>query len=197
MEIIEKAKLGDQECIATILREYNILVKKIVRKFFLVGAELDDLFQEGMIGLFNAINSYDSTRDANFKTFATICVKRSIISAIKKFNSKNSKLLNDRLVLDGEGGLLSERNLEDDDDFVIVLPSHNMLPDDKLIWKEKLEEIKKFVAEKLSTYEKLVLSEFLKGKSYLEISKVVNKDTTSVENALSRIRAKLNPLKNF
>lgn len=188
-ELIEKAKAGDQESFAEIVREYNVLVKKIVRKFFLVGAELEDLQQEGIIALCNAVSSYDENKEASFRTYATLCIKRAIISTIKKFNSKSSKLLSDSVSL--------EDDFDDDDDLIIVIPSTKMLPDDKLIWKEKLEEIKKFVAQNLSTYEKLVLSEYLKGKSYNQIAQAVNKNATSVENALSRIRAKLAPLKNM
>lgn len=187
-ELIKKAKAGDQESFAEIVREYNVLVKKIVRKFFLVGAELEDLQQEGIIALCNAVSSYEETKEASFKTYATLCIKRAIISLVKKFNSKNNKLLSDSIAL---------TSFDDDDELIIVLPSKSMLPDDKLIWKEKLEEIKKFVAQNLSTYEKLVLSEYLKGKSYSQIGAVVNKNVTSVENALSRIRAKLAPLKNM
>ena len=189
-ELIAKAKKGDQESFAEIVREYNVLVKKIVRKFFLVGAELEDLQQEGIIALCNAVSSFDETKEVDFKTYAALCVKRAIISTIKKFNSKNNKLLSDSVSLEDAG-------FDDDDEFIIVLPSKTMLPDDKLIWHEKLEEIKKFVAKNLSTYEKLVLSEYLKGKSYNQIAEAVNKNATSVENALSRIRAKLAPLKNM
>ena len=172
-ELIEKAKKGDQESFAEIVREYNVLVKKIVRKFFLVGAELEDLQQEGIIALCNAVSSFDETKEVAFKTYAALCVKRAIISTIKKFNSKNNKLLSDSISLEDAG-------FDDDDEFIIVLPSKTMLPDDKLIWHEKLEEIKKFVAKNLSTYEKLVLSEYLKGKSYNKIAEVVNKNATSV-----------------
>ncbi len=191
LELIKKAKAGSQESFADIVRVYNILVKKIVRKFFLVETELEDLHQEGIIALCNAVTSYDENKEASFKTYASLCVRRAVISAIKKLNSKNAKVLTDSIKYEREGVF------DDDDEMIIVIPSSNPLPDDKLIWKERLEEIKQFVAKNLSTYEKLVLGEFLKGKSYLEISKVVNKDTTSVENALSRIRSKLSPLKNF
>lgn len=188
-ELIEKAKNGDQESFAEIVREYNVLVKKIVRKFFLVGAELEDLQQEGIIALYNAVSTFDDTKATSFKTYATLCIKRAIISLVKKFNSKNSKMLSDSIAF--------EDTFDDDDEFIIVLPSKSMLPDDKLIWHEKLEEIKKFVAQNLSTYEKLVLCEYLKGKSYNQIAEAVNKNATSVENALSRIRSKLAPLKNM
>lgn len=189
IELIKKAKAGDQESFAEIVREYNVLVKKIVRKFFLVGAELEDLQQEGTIALFNAVNTYDEKREASFRTYATVCIKHAIMTALKKFNSKSSKLLTDSMTLDDD--------FDDDGDFIIVIPSSKMLPDDKLIWKEKLDEIRKFVAQNLSTYEKLVLGEYLKGKSHNQIAQAVNKNVRSVDNALTRIRTKLSPLKNM
>lgn len=189
IELIKKAKAGDQESFAEIVREYNVLVKKIVRKFFLVGAELEDLHQEGVIALFNAVTTYDENKAASFKTYAGICIKRAILTAIKKYNSKSSKLLSNSMTL--------EDDFDEDEEFIIVVPSSNMLPDDKLIWKEKLDEIRKFVAQNLSTYEKLVLGEYLKGKSYNQIAQAVNKNARSVDNALARIRAKLSPLKNM
>lgn len=195
--LINDAKMGNQQSFSILYDEYKILVKKVVRKFFLIGAEMEDLQQVGTIGLFNAVNTFDLNKDASFKTYATVCIKRAVLSFIKQLNNKNNKLFNQSLAIDGNGAMIVDGSIDEDDDMIIVLPSHAMLPDDKLIWKEKLQEIRDFVAKNLSTYEKLVLSEYLKGKSYSEISKVVNKDTTSVENALSRIRVKLSPLKNI
>lgn len=164
--------------------------------FFFIGAEVEDLTQEGMIGLVNALNSYKFDQEASFNTYARLCIKRKIISTIKKSNTKKSKFLSESLSLNSQGNV----DLSDDDDdekIILVFASNDMLPDDKIIWQEKLKDIKMFIEKKLSSYEKTILAEFLKGLSYEQISKNVKKSKDSVENALSRIRTKLLPLKTL
>lgn len=172
--LIEKARKGDKESLNLLMNNYKNLVNKISRKYFIIGAELSDVIQEGMIGLFNAYTNFDKSKNVLFKTFATICIHRQIISAIKKAY-KNSK-----------SDLLDDVNVE-----IINSNSTILSPEDDFIRNEEYESLTKEIKEKLSKLENKILKEFLENKSYDEIAKVLNLTKKSVDNALTRIRSKL------
>lgn len=192
-KLIELAKSGNADALETVLSKYKPLAGKVARRYFLAGQDEDDLYQEAMIGLFKALQSFSGAGD--FSSFAALCINRQIQSAVKAANRKKNKALNEYISLNNQGGI--DLGWEDDEDDVLlyIIPSTEQLPDDKLISKEELEEMKKQIIGALSTYEKKVLTLYLKGLSYKEIANALGKQTKSVENGLSRIKAKLSFLK--
>lgn len=176
-ELIKKAKQGDNFALDNLMKDYKNLVNKISRNYFIIGADYEDVIQEGMIGLFNAYLTFDESKNASFKTYATLLINRQIITAIKKaYKYKNLNFIED---LNAES-FEQELKVFDPEEFIINKENHNNL----------LKEI----AEKLSDKERKILLEFLKNKSYEEISTNLNLTKKSVDNALTRIRKKLNYL---
>ncbi len=176
--LISKAKQGDLDALNTLMTNYKKLVNKIARKYFIIGADLNDVIQEGMIGLFNAYSNYNQQKNVQFRTFATICINRQIISAIKKAY-KHSK--ND---------LIDDVNLNE-----IYSNEKIISPEDDFIDHENFKILKDEIKSKLSKLETQILNEFLQNSSYEEIASNLNISKKSVDNALSRIRNKLNYLK--
>ena len=172
----------DEENIDILLAKYKPLVIKIARQYFLVGGDIDDLVQEGMIGLFKATKSFDSQKNASFKTFATLCIKRQIQTAVKKLNALKNNVFND---------LFDDKLLES-----IDTPSAKENPEEQAISKQKYQHIKNEIQNKLSEFEKQVLQKYLEGNSYDDISSDLNVAKKSIDNALSRIRSKLLHLLN-
>ena len=172
-----KNRLKIDLSVEEILEQYKPLVMSIARRYYLVGAELDDLIQEGMIGLYKAINSYESDKNASFSTFANLCITRQIQSAIKNGNRlKNS---------------FFKEIMNEDDVALQLLLSPQPNPEDKVILEEEYFLIKKEINEKLSQLEKNILNIYLTGKSYEEIAFKLGVTKKSVDNALNRIRNKL------
>lgn len=182
MKLLDKGfwKMENNTDIEKLLEEYKPLVISIARKYSLTGADLDDLIQEGMIGLYGGINSYDKNKNDNFAIFASLCIKRRILTAIKKNNSLKSSYFKDLFC--------------DDELYQNEIPSIEDNPENKIIIKEDFGLLKQEILSKLTTTEKKVLGEFLSGKSYEKISEKLNISKKSVDNALSRVRTKLNYL---
>lgn len=175
-ELLKKAKT-DESAIEELLKKYKNMVLKIARHYYIMGGDIDDLTQEGMIGLYRAIISYEEDREATFKTFAFTCIKRQILSAIKKANSKKNQFFlylfdNDKLVF-------------------LDTPSNRENPEQNFISKENYSYINEFINKKLSKMEIQVLREYLSGESYSIIAKKLDIEKKSVDNALGRIRQKL------
>ncbi len=187
-ELVCKAKLGDEKAENEILERYKGLVVKIARSYFILGGEMEDIVQEGMIGLYKAIKGYDKKKNASFKTFATMCIKHQIQSAIKVANAKKNSPLSNSVSLQS----FSENS--DDDDFLPANLIFQVSPDEKIINKERyknlLEEIRKMLSEK----EMKVLRLYLKGYTYKEIGKILKMPYKSIDNSLSRIKTKLRSL---
>lgn len=184
-ELVYKAKFGDENAENELLELYKGLVVKIARSYFILGGEMEDIVQEGMIGLYKAIKGYDKKKNASFKTFATMCIKHQIQSAIKVANAKKNSPLSNSVSLQS----FSENS--DDDDFLPVNLIFQVSPDEKIINKEDyrnlLENIKKMLSEK----ELQVLKYYLKGYTYKEISNILGTSEKSIDNSLSRIKSKL------
>ena len=175
-ELLKKAKTDDS-AVEELLKKYKNLVLKIARHYFIVGGDIDDLTQEGMIGLYKAINSYCEEREANFKTFATLCIKRQILSAIKKANAKKNQVF---------------MHLFDNSSLVFLdVPTNRENPEFNYISKENYNIINKEIQNNLSKMELQVLKEYLAGENYVDIAKKLNVQKKSVDNALARIRQKL------
>lgn len=194
IDLIRKAKQGDETSLELLLAKFKPLACKIARKYFLAGQDEEDLYQEAMIGLFKAEQSFNEAAGQDFKSFATLCINRQIQTAVKNSNRKKNKILNESISLNNQGGIDNYES-DDEEQLYFIIPSSSPLPDDELIYKEKVDEIKNAIDQKLSTYERKVLSLYLKGLSYKEMGQILEKETKSIENCLSRIKSKLSYLK--
>ena len=185
-EIVSLAE-KDRSAEEFLLNKYKNLVKSRAKMYFLAGGDNDDLMQEGMIGLFKAIHDYNSDKQASFYSFAELCVKRQIFTAIKTAARQKHQPLNTYISLNKPVYEdVSERTL------VETLAERESVDPEKLyIMHEKLKDMEKEIDEKLSDLEKRVLILHLQGMSYQEISEIINKPTKSIDNALQRIKKKL------
>ena len=161
-----KAQSGDESSVNELLTKYKPLVSKQSRSYFLTDGDRGDLLQEGMIGLYKAIRHYDKNKNASFKTFASTCIKHQLQSAIKIASAEKHKVLSTALSINDPS--------QDDEDgeLEIYIPSSLPAPDDKLLERERMSEIKQKIKEVLSSLELEVLSLYLKGYNYNEISSI-------------------------
>ncbi len=189
-ELSFKAQNGDEISVNELLKKYKSLVNQIARSYFLTGGDIEDIVQEGMIGLYKAIMNYKKDKTASFKTFASTCIKHQIQSAVRIASSEKNKILSSALPI-----MEQLNNEEDDEKSEIVFPSDLPSPDDKILEKERIQEIIKHIHNTLSPLEFKVLNLYLKGYNYSEISKLGNISKKSIDNALSRIKNKLSFLK--
>lgn len=185
-----KAQSGDESSVNELLTKYKPLVSKLSRSYFLTDGDSEDILQEGMIGLYKAIRHYDKNKNASFKTFASTCIKHQLQSAIKIASAEKHKVLSTALSINDPS--------QDDEDgeLEIYIPSPLPSPDDKLLERERMSEIKQKIKEVLSSLELEVLSLYLKGYNYNEISSISKLSKKSIDNALTRIKNKLSFLKN-
>lgn len=190
-ELVMKAKAGDENAINELLSQYKNTVNKIARSYFLVGGDMEDIVQEGMIGLYKAVRNYSPSRSASFKTFANVCIKHQIQTAIKIASSEKNQILSNALPIWDKG------DLDDDGEnhIEIIVPSSLPSPDDKVIASENIQELKDKIKNTLSPMEVKVLSLYLKGYNYNEISALGDMSKKSIDNALTRIKSKLSFLK--
>lgn len=185
-ELVSLACGGENGALDFLLKKYSATVKKIANRYFLVGADHDDLVQEGMIGLFKAVRSFSPEKNASFKSFAELCITRSILTAIKSATRQKHQPLNSYVSLD--------RPVFDDDDDVTLLDvigrNETVNPEDIIITQERLGVIRNRVAKFLSALECQVLIWYLRGENYTDIALRLGKDPKAVDNALQRIRRK-------
>lgn len=174
-----------------ICNKYKNLVRSKARSMHILGADAEDLIQEGMIGLFKAIRDYDAGRDASFYTFADLCIVRQMYTAVQASRRLKHIPLNNYVSLygdevgDGEAG---ERGLEET---VAGSGERERNPEDLFLDKERVHEIEQAMEEELSTFEKEVLDLYLTGMRYTDIARVLGRDEKSTDNALQRIKNKL------
>ena len=186
-EIINKIKAGDKSALNYLMDKYKELVNMKVSKYFIVGAERDDTVQEGMIGLFKAIKSFDPDKQNSFKSFANICIERQLITAIKSSNRQKHMPLNSYLSLNTAA-------YDNEEDSVELIETFNNKtvedPLETIMKQEYLNEVEDAVNKNLSKFEKQVLDRFLRGESYVKIAKNLDSPVKSVDNAIQRIRKK-------
>ncbi len=186
-EIVKLAKQGNAYAEESLIQKYKKFVKNKAKAYFLIGADREDIIQEGMIGLFKAIRDFDETKLASFKAFAEMCITRQIITAIKSATRQKHIPLNSYISLSKpiyEEN--SERTLMD------MLSSEKVTdPETIVVFKEEIDYIEAKVAGSLSKLEWKVLREYLLGNSYQEISDNMNKPIKSIDNALQRVKRKL------
>ena len=189
-ELILHLRDGDENIIDYIMEKYKDLVKNKAKSMYILGADNDDLIQEGMIGLFKAVRDYDSGRDASFFTFADLCISRQMYTAVQASGRKKHTPLNSYISLYSH--VASGNGQGEDVELVSFLASKAELsPEEMMIDKENVENLEKTIERELSTFEKQVLDLYLTGMSYVQIAKVLGKDEKSADNALQRIKGKL------
>ena len=186
-EIVIKASQGDVMALEYLMKKYKNFVRSKAKAYFLVGADKEDIIQEGMIGLYKAIRDYDKDKTTSFKAFAELCITRQIITAIKtatrqKHIPLNSYISLNKPIYDEE----SDRTLLD-----IITGSMITDPEELIISKEELKNIETKMGEILSSLELEVVELYLRGKSYQQIAKRLDRHVKSIDNALQRVKRKL------
>lgn len=186
-QLIELVHKGDSDALDYLIQKYRNFVRAKARSYFLIGADKEDIVQEGMIGLYKAIRDYKEDKLTSFKAFAELCITRQIITAIKtatrqKHIPLNSYVSLDKPIYDEE----SDRTLMD-----VISGAKMMNPEELIINREKYGNIEGKISELLSDLERKVLALYLDGQSYQEISEELNRHVKSIDNALQRVKRKL------
>ncbi len=186
-EIVDMAQKGDRVALEYLLSKYKNFVRSKARSYFLIGADHEDIVQEGMIGLFKSIRDYQLERLSSFRAFAELCITRQIITAIKtatrqKHLPLNSYVSLNKPIYDEE----SDRTLMD-----VIVEGHAQNPEELIIGREDILSIRDQVGTVLSSLEQNVLSAYLDGKSYQEIADKLGRHVKSIDNALQRVKRKL------
>lgn len=187
--IVDRAKHGDRDAFNYILLKYKYFVKSKARSYFLIGGDKEDIIQEGMIGLFKAVRDFKIDKDSSFRSFAEMCITRQIITAIKSATRQKHMPLNSYISLyksvylyEEDTGIklfdyLQERRVID--------------PEQVVIDTEQMGIIESEIMELLSEYEFDVFNSYIEGLTYKEISKTLGKQEKSVDNAIQRIKRKV------
>ncbi len=186
-ELLVKLKNGEDLAENELFDRYKDLVVKISRGYFIVGGDIEDLVQEGMIGLYKAIKGYNGHKETSFKTFALLCIKHQIQTAIKRANTNKNKPLSSAVSLQS----FTNGNSNETLDFLPMELVLDTTPAEKIIDKENYQNLKKEIKKILSPLEYEVLKFYLQGFSYKEIAKNLNITEKSIDNSLSRIKTKL------
>lgn len=186
-DLIEQVHQGSTDALDFLITKYRLFVKIKARSYFLIGADKEDIVQEGMIGLYKAIRDFKGDKLSSFRAFAELCITRQIITAIKtatrqKHIPLNSYVSLDKPIYDED----SERTLMD----VITSPVTDN-PEFLMINREEYSHLEQKMSEVLSELEQQVLARYLEGQSYNEISEELNRHVKSIDNALQRVKRKL------
>ena len=188
-DLIEIIKAGDKFAFEYLMNKYKELVNIKVSKYYIIGAERDDIVQEGLIGLFKAIKCYKPNMKNSFKSFANMCIERQLITAIKTSNRQKHLPLNSYLSLN-DSAYDEQENGKDTD--LIEIYNANLIEDplETITKKEYYEHIENTIDKTLSDFEKKVLKKFINGKSYVQIADDLDTPVKSIDNAIQRIRKK-------
>ena len=186
-DLIQIIKSGDKNALEYLIHKYKELVNIKVSKYYIIGAEKDDIVQEGLIGLFKAIKSYKPDKHNSFKTFANMCIERQLITAIKTSNRQKHQPLNSYLSLN-----MSAYDEESDDTSIMEVFDSCLIEDplDTITKKEYYTNIENTIDKSLSDFEKKVLNRYMNGESYVEIAEKLDSPVKSIDNAIQRIRKK-------
>lgn len=186
-QTIYAAKNGDEDAIQEIFKDFRQLMLLKTKNYFFYGADKDDVQQEAMIGLLKAINAYDETKNASFTTFAILCIKRQIITAIKNSNSGKNRILN----------MAMSNSNETDEEADITYENKSFAfynPEEIYLGKEKMKYLNEYLKTHLSKMENEIFEYMLAEMSYTEIAEKTGRELKSVDNTIQRIKKKL---KNF
>ncbi len=187
-ELLVRLRDGEEAIMDYLIGKYKGLVRKRTKSLYLLGADYDDLLQEGMIGLFKAIREYDFGRDASFYTFADLCITRQAYTAIRASGSKKHSFLNSYVSL-YEGGAGDDEESRELLSMLAAPAASN--PEKLLIDRENAEQLLEQIVSDLSDLEKEVLQLRLVGMNFTEIARVLGKPEKSIDNALQRMKTKI------
>lgn len=185
-DLIKLINNGDNNALEHLINRYKELVNMKISKYFIIGAEREDIYQEGLIGLYKAIKSYDSEKQNSFKTFANLCIERQLITAIKTSNRQKHMPLNSYLSLNANA-------YDNEDDTALIEILNSKLIEDPLetiTKKEYYKSVEDKIDKNLSNFEKEVLNRYAKGESYVTIAEKLDTPVKSIDNAIQRIRKK-------
>lgn len=187
-KLIELYRGGDNNACDYLVDRYKALVRRIASPLYILGAEPEDTVQEGMLGLFKAVRDFIPDKGTKFSSFAVVCIRRQIMTAMTAAGREKNAPLNESIPLslgwENEDGEASRELIEEYAD------KSTMNPEQVVIEKESLEDLKKEIRENLSEFELEVCILHLQDKSYVEIAKELNIDLKSADNAIQRIRKK-------
>ena len=187
-ELIVLLRDGETQITDYIIEKYKDLVRRKTKSMYILGADHDDLLQEGMIGLFKAIRDYDAGRDASFYTFAESCNTRQVYTAVQASNRKKHSFLNTYV------SLYEGKDAKDDEPLELIqalVSNDTRNPEEMVIDRENLEHLENCIEQELSPFEKQVLELYLTGMSYTEIARVLGKTDKATDNAMQRVKAKI------
>ena len=189
VELILRIREGQTDITDYIMEKYKDFVKSKARSMFILGADNDDLIQEGMIGLFKAVRDYDTGRDASFYTFAELCISRQMYTAVQASRRQKHIPLNNYVSLYKN----TSDNPDEDEKYLIdsLSTKGGMSPEEVVIDRENVDILEQRIEESLSQFEKQVLDLYLTGMSYVQIARVLGKDEKSTDNALQRLKVKI------
>ena len=189
--LIDIYRKGDEASIEVLFERYKDIVRKKAKAMYLAGGDSDDLIQEGMIGLYKAVRDYDDTKEAAFKTFASMCINRQLINAVAVSNRKKNIPLNTYVSFDMPAypDEDNETRLVD-----ILKPESEQNPEKLFIDREYSDSFKKKLFDRLSSFEKQVLQLYMEDNDYRQIAMLLGRTPKSIDNAIQRIRAKANSI---
>ena len=188
--VAELARGYDGDALEYLLNKYKNFVRAKARSYFLIGADREDIVQEGMIGLYKAVRDFRSSKLTSFRAFAELCVTRQIITAIKTATRQKHRPLNSYISLNKPAyDEESDRMLID-----VISSSKISNPEDIIIGREDFSSIETKMSKILSPLEMQVLKKYIDGKSYSEVAEELNRSVKSVDNALQRVKNKLEKL---
>lgn len=187
-DLVELARTGEDRAIDVLLNRYRSFARVKARTYFLAGADREDIVQEGMIGLYKAIRDYRSDRSSAFRGFADLCITRQIITAIKSATRQKHAPLNSYVSLNRS---LADDGVESAPFEETIVGSEISDPAELVVSAEALERIRSSMGEVLSSLEIDVLRLYMDGKTYLEIADILGRHVKSIDNALQRIKKKL------
>lgn len=185
-KLIETIRLGDKNALNYLLEKYRNLVNMKANRFFTIGSEHEDMIQEGLIGLYKAVRSFDLEKQNSFKTFANLCIERQLITAIKSSNRQKHIPLNSSFSLN-----TATYNEDDNTALIDILDTKTIEdPLETITRQEYYKFIESKIDENLSGFEKQVLDKYIQGESYVDIADKLNAPVKSIDNAIQRIRKK-------
>ncbi|MCI9355707.1 MAG: RNA polymerase sporulation sigma factor SigH [Firmicutes bacterium] len=186
-ELVKLVQQGDKRAQEHLLNKYKSLVKTRARTYFLIGADTEDIIQEGMIGLYKAMRDFQKNKNASFRAFAELCINRQMITAIKMATRQKHIPLNSYISLNRP---VFEQ--ESEETYMDMLMGGEILnPEALLIGREDKHFMETQIIKMLSDFEKRILLLYLRGKTYYEISCIVEKSEKSIDNALQRVKKKI------
>lgn len=190
-ELIDRLRRGEESIMDYICDKYKNLVRSKAKSMFILGADSEDLIQEGMIGLFKAVRDYDMGRDASFYTFAELCISRQMYTAVQASKRQKHLPLNTYVSLDSGNSAADGDEKEGLNLGELLADRAELSPEELFLDKERVAYLEKAIEEELSDFERQVLDLYMTGMSYTQIAKVLGRDEKATDNALQRLKAKI------